>query len=127
MLLIKKLANKRTGETYRAALKELDTLQPDLDTLKKVIKHMVWVKLLIDGLRIFAKNILITETLLITLALLSFVGLSTFVSGSPDSSLAKIISNPWFQRQATFITTAVFAPLIALMMTIWEVKNQRSS
>lgn len=125
ILLTKQLVARRSGETYRAALKELDILAPDLIALQKVIQRMVWTKLLIDGLRIFVKNILITETIIVTLALISFVAISTLTSGTTDSSLAKIISNHWFQRQATFITTAVFAPFIAMMMTIWEVKNQR--
>ncbi len=123
-LLTQKLINRRTGETYQAAIKELDKIEPELAALKKVIQRMVWIKLLLDGLRIFVKNILITETLLITLALISFVTISSITSGNPDSNLARIISNLWFQRQATFITTVLFAPFIALMMTIWEVRNQ---
>ncbi len=122
--LIKKLANRRTGETYRAALKELEKMGPSLAATKKIVQRMIWGKLFLDGVRIFAKNILITETILITLALVSFVAVNTFTSGAADSSIAKIFENQWFQRQATFITTAVFAPFIALMMTIWEIKDR---
>ena len=122
--LITKLADRRTGETYRAALKELDKMKSDLARLSKIIQVMVWTKIIMDGLRIFIKNILISETILVTLALLSYVGISTLIAGNPDSNLAQIMENHWFQKQLTFITTAVFAPFIALMMSIWEMKHR---
>lgn len=120
-----KLAERATGEAYQVAIKELEKIKSAFASLKKLIKRMIWVKLIVDSLRIFVKNILITEAALLTLLLFSFLVISAMTSTSPDSGMAKIISNSWFQKQATFFTTAIFSPFISLMMTIWEVRDQK--
>ncbi|MDH5298454.1 MAG: hypothetical protein OEV91_05490, partial [Desulfobulbaceae bacterium] len=104
--LVRKMADRKSGEAYRAALKELADLEPEIIRLKLIIKRMVWAKLFLDGLRIFVKNLLITETTLIALVLVSFVGLSTFVADDAGSGLGKVLMDPWFQKQAAFVTTA---------------------
>jgi len=122
--LITQLADKRTGEAYRAAVKELETLTIAVNDLKKTVKHMIWTKLFLDGTRTFAKNLLISETALLSLALVGFVSITTLLPADANSSLVKLLQDPWFQKQGTFVATAIFAPIIALMVTVWEINKE---
>ncbi len=121
--LLLKLAEKQSGEAYRAALKELETLTPIAAELKKATRHMIWTRLLLDGIRTFAKNLLLTETALLALALVGFVVITTVFPADNAGGVAEIIMDPWVQKQGTFVTTVIFAPILAMTITVWQINR----
>ncbi len=119
---VRALAEKNQGgQIYRKALAMVDALSGELAALKPVLFRMNWVRIVLDGLRIFARKLVITEAVLLFLLLILFPVLSIFLADSGASGFAELLRDPLLKKQVLFVVTVLVAPFAALAQTLWRI------
>ncbi len=115
------LVNKKQGEQIREAVAFLEKAESLLKKMSEMQGKMIWLKMLFRGLKIFAKNTVIIEITLLVSGFLLFLALPVAMKGS---ALASMISEPQFQKKSMVMAVFFFAPMVALMWTVWQMKEK---
>ena len=115
------LVNTKQGEQVQEALALVEKAENLLKKMKEVQDKMLWLKMLFNGLKIFAKNTIVLEIVLLVSGFLLFLALPVAMKGS---TLARLISEPQFQKKCMVMATFFFAPMVALMLTVWQMKEK---
>ncbi len=85
---------------------------------------MLWIQSLLDGIKNFGKKLLLTEMAMLLLAVtLLYGGQSYFASDT--GVVAKLLNAPQAFSRVLSLTGLFFAPTIAMMFTIWSLREKR--
>lgn len=123
LLRARRLIKIASGEGYRKALELVDAAERDVKKLNKKIDRMLWVKMVLDGLKLFGKKLLIAEAVLVVLAVLLFPVLSSVLPGTPAAGLVTLLKNASFQKQTILVIVLLLAPFVAFSLTIWDLRE----
>lgn len=107
------------GQLYRDIIAKLDSSGEHFTTLKQLTVRMSLVRSLLDGVKLFARRLIITELALLALGIILIPLLVMLLTDTAASGLIQLLRDPWFQKQAIFVTTLFVAPILALAQTLW--------
>ncbi len=115
---------RKEGQAFREATNLLDEASLFFSSLQQNQEKMVWVRILLNGLKIFARNVIISELALFIAYFLIFYVLPTAL---PDDHgrLAMIISNPLLQKKSLILSSFFLAPSVATVWTVWKMRNEQ--
>ncbi|RJX32757.1 MAG: hypothetical protein C4531_06100 [Desulfurivibrio sp.] len=118
------LIARQQGQEYRAAVNLLDQVEISLSAMQEMQGKMIWVRLLLNGVKIFVKKAILAELSLLAAGLVIFLALPLLLSNTPYVSLHNILSNPLLQKKSLLIATFFLTPLLAMILTLWQMKNE---
>ena len=121
--LMRKLIKESSGKEYRDAVVLEEKLEKNLEGLKQTLGRMLWIKTAMEAVKRFGKYLIYSELVLAGVGIGLIFLLSMALPDSSGAGLFKFISDPWFQKQAMFIITLLIAPLVALSLTVWSLKD----
>jgi hypothetical protein len=123
LLRARRLIKNASGEGYRKALELVAAAGKDVEKLNKKINRMLWVKMVLDGVKLFGKKLLIAEAILVVFAVLLFPVLSAVLPGTPAAGLVKFLKDSYFQKQTILVVVLLLAPFVAFSLTIWDLRE----
>jgi hypothetical protein len=112
-----------SGQSYRQALEAVEQVARELRIIKPQISRMVMLKSAVDLLRTFGKRLVLVEIGVVVLAL---IVLPVIVKISPDaipSGLTCWMGDPVLQRKYGLFALGIVAPMLALVVTLWDVRR----
>ncbi|MCB2183447.1 MAG: hypothetical protein KQH63_15545 [Desulfobulbaceae bacterium] len=116
--------NKKKGPEYKAAINLLEQVEKNYSAMSEMQGKMIWLKLFLNGTRLFVKNLIIMEIVLFLAGCVVFFVLPTALSGSSYEGLSRIVSDPVFRKKTMLVTVFFFAPAIATMWTVWKLQDE---
>lgn len=115
------LVNRKQGEQIREVFSLLEQAERLLKKMSDMQERMIWLRMLFSALKIFVKNIIVIEIVLLVSGFLFFWALPVAMKGS---ALAGLISETQFQKKSMVMAAFFFAPMVALMLTLWRMKEK---
>jgi len=112
------------ADLFRSLNEALDNLEESFERMKGLAVRMGWVKVLLDGVKLFAKRLVITEIVLVLLGFLIVPSLALLLGDSHLAGFVELLTDPYVQKQLLLITTLFLAPLIALGHTLWTIMEE---
>lgn len=119
------LLKENKNESTRQAIALSKETHAEFAHIKKEYNRLLWIRTTLNGLKIFAKRLLISEVSIIVLLAISFPMVSTFLADSPSfSNLAELAGNKEVQKNIAIIASIFLAPFISLAWTMMELQNK---
>jgi len=119
--LQKMAARNMHGQLYRKIQDTLAELEDNFTLLKPLSIRMGWVKIFLDGAKLFARKLFIAElTLLGIWVLLGPLLILWLANGADSGGLVQLVRQPWVQKQTLLVITLLVAPFLALAQTLWR-------
>ena len=85
---------------------------------------MLGIQSLMEGTKNFCKKLLISEAVLLVLAVALIQGGQRFFSNG-TGDLAKLLNEPQTFKKVLYLTGLFLAPAIAMMTTIWSLRDKK--
>lgn len=119
------LLRENINESTRKAIALSKQVHTDFTVIEKEYSHLLWVRTTLNGLKIFAKRLLISEISIITLVALMLPFLTSILAGHPSFSwLVDLASNKEVQKHTLIISTLFIAPFISLAWTMMDLQKK---
>jgi hypothetical protein len=84
---------------------------------------MLWVKEVLNGIFVFSKKLLLTEFASGIIIVLSVLGMPLLLDGDLSGPVGKLLDDPLLSKQSLLVILFFIAPLLALTLTFWNIKN----
>lgn len=109
--------------SFKEAVRMHGEAKDAVDQLKNRLERMLWIQSLLDGIKSFGKKLLLSEVVMLALALaLLYGGQSFFSDGS--GSIVKLLKAPQAFSRVFYLTALLLAPTIAMLLTIWSLRDK---
>ncbi|MEW6290286.1 MAG: hypothetical protein AB1545_10580 [Thermodesulfobacteriota bacterium] len=118
------LIARQQGQEYRAAVSLLDQVETSLASLQEMQGKMIWIRLLLNGLKLFVKKTILAELSLLAAGFIVFMVFPLLLNNTSYASLHGILSDPLLQKKSLLISTFFLAPLLAMIWTAWQMKDE---
>lgn len=112
---------KMHGTLYREVIEQLDNTETQFETLHLLSAKMAWMRTLLDGLKLFARKLIVTELSLLAMGAILLPGLILLLGDPSGSGLSSLLRDAWFQKQALQLIALLIAPILALAQTLWTI------
>lgn len=119
------LIAKQQGHEFRAAVNLLDLADISFSALQEKQEKMMWIRVLLTGVKLFVKKAIISELALFFAGFIIFMVLPMGLKESSYSGLYSVISDPLVQKKSMLISAFFLAPLIALIWTLWQLRDEQ--
>lgn len=116
------LLKEPSGDDYHAAVQAYEEAKEVFIGLPPLFTRMILVKEILNGIRVFGRKLLLAEGVLGGLGLLLLFVLPGQVAVGQGGFLHEL-ADPVLQKQALVTILAFVAPLLSLILTIWDLKN----
>lgn len=116
---------REKGQAFKAAANLLDRADISVTSLQQIQEKMMWTRILLNSLKIFVKNIMITELALFVAGFLIFLIVPILLPGDHTSGLGKIISDPLLRKKSLLLSSFLLAPFVAIVWTVWNMKDEQ--
>ncbi|MDR9500895.1 MAG: hypothetical protein RI601_03790 [Desulfurivibrionaceae bacterium] len=114
------------NQSSRQAILLADQLRQEYPEIKKEYGRLLWVRTTLNGLRLFAKRLLLSEIALLILLALIFPVLVALLADKPGLAwLLDLAAHKAVQRNALIIATLFIAPFIALAWTMVDLQKKQ--
>ncbi len=111
-------ARSVASESLASANHRLEEGATDLAALHPAVERMQKVRLALDTLRVFGKQLVALEIVLCALLILLYPILALLLADQLGEGLVATIRSPAFHRTVLFVTTVIVAPVIAFALTV---------
>jgi hypothetical protein len=112
------------GQEYRAAVNLLDQVEVSLSSLQEMRDKMIWIRLLLNGVKILVKKLIFAELSVLAAGFIVFMALPMLLSNTSYVSLYNILSDPLLQKKSWLISAFFLAPFLAIIWTVWQMKDE---
>ena len=110
------------GQLFQTIQERIVQIRENLELLKPISVKMGWMRIILDGAKLFSRKLLVSELILLALAALLLPTLSMWHGIIPDG-LVELLQTPLVQKKLFVALTLLVAPLIALAQTLWQLKD----
>ncbi|MFZ5775111.1 MAG: hypothetical protein ACOY3Z_06470 [Thermodesulfobacteriota bacterium] len=111
------------GQLFKTIQERMAQVRESLELLKPLSVKMGWMRITLDGVKLFGRKLLITELLVLGVAALLLPTLSLWDGMAASSGLVELLKTPLVQKKLLVAITLLVAPLIALAQTLWQIKD----
>ncbi|MBU0908783.1 MAG: hypothetical protein KJ717_04385, partial [Proteobacteria bacterium] len=118
------LIARQQGQEYRAAVNLLDQVEISLSSMQEMQGKMIWIRLLLNGVKIFVKKVILAELSVLAAGFVIFMVLPFLLSNTSYVSLHNILSDPLLQKKSWLISAFFLAPFLAIIWTVWQMKDE---
>lgn len=119
------LLKKQTSKSTLQALALAKEIRAEFEEINREYSRLIWMRTALNGLKLFAKRLLITEfSILILLAVMLPLVSAGLVDQPSLAWLAELAADKTFQRNALIISTVFISPFISLAWTMLDLQNQ---
>jgi len=118
------LIARQQGQEYRAAVNLLDQVVLSLASMQEMQGKMIWIRLLLNGVKLFVKKLIVTELALLAAGFVVFMVLPFMLSNTSYVSLHKILSDSLLQKKSLLVSAFFLAPFLAMTLTVWQMKDE---
>jgi uncharacterized protein YukE len=119
------LIARQRGQEYRTAVNLLDQVDRSFAALLELQEKMLLTRLVLNGLKLYAKKMIIAELALFAAGFAVFMLLPLALHDADSSGLYGIINNPSLQKKSMLIAALFLVPLLSLIWTVWQLKDER--
>jgi hypothetical protein len=114
------------GQEYRAAVNLLDQVEHTFSALLELQEKMLWTRLVLNGLKLYVKKMVIAELALFAagFAVFMLLPLALHETGAYPE-LYRMANSPSLQKKSMLIAALFLVPLISLIWTVWQLKDER--
>jgi hypothetical protein len=111
-------ARSKAGENLTNSRALLQAGQVQVKHLKSFVERMLKLKLALDTLTIFFKNLLMAELVFSGIAFLLLPLIILALAGILDPDIVRLVKDPHRQKSGIIFLTLFLAPFFALTLTI---------
>lgn len=112
------------GQLYQNVLEMLAKVEEGFKLLKPLSIRMGWVKIFLDGAKLFCRRLIVTEVALLCLGMALVPIIAFWLAGTEAAGIIEMVRNPWVQKQVLLVVTLLVAPLLALIQTLWRLMER---
>ncbi len=117
---------QKKNKSSRQAILLADQLRQEYPEIRKEYSRLLWVRTTLNGLRLFAKRLLLSEIAILILLVLIFPVLVALLADKPGLAwLLDIAAHKAVQKNALIIATLFIAPFIALAWTMVDLQKKQ--
>jgi hypothetical protein len=120
------LLKEERPETTKKAIALARQLDEEIVLINKEYSRLLWVRTSLNGFKLFAKRLLISEFTLLTLLALLFPLLASTLGNTPSFNwLAELSANKQAQKNFFVIAGLIVAPFISLAWTMLDLQKKQ--
>ncbi len=120
-----KLLKENSGRATKEAISLARQVTTGYQTTKKEYGRLLLIRTIMNGLRIFAKKLLICESAGILVMLLLFPAINATLGDTPSFDwLIQLTTDRGIQKKGILLTSLFMAPFIALAWTLVELQRE---